>query len=110
MKNLLLIAALSMLSGCVNLYAGITQYSVKPFRDPGTGVLICCEARVVSGKNAGSVIAHVVKQGDNFTVDLTEQQINGSQSITAATGAVTGVATAVSDTAKTIQTLSKDIP
>jgi hypothetical protein len=98
------------LSGCVNLYAGIAQYSVKPFTEPATGKVICCEAIVTSGKNAGSVVAHVTKSGDNFTFDLTEDAVNSSASITSANALGSSIAKAVSDTAISVAPLIKDLP
>lgn len=99
-----------LLSGCVNLYAGIARYTVEPFYDPDLKAVICCRAQVTSGKNAGSVIAHITKTGDSFTVDLTEQGVNSAASISAATGAVSDVAKAVSDTATAVAPLIKGIP
>jgi|ERR1700758_30695 len=98
------------MTGCVNLYAGITQYQVKTFYDQKTKQMVCCEANVISGKDAKSVVAHVTKVGNDFTVDLTEQDVNSATSLTAATSSVTGVAKAVSDTAITVQKLTKDLP
>lgn len=93
------------LSGC---YAGIVKYNVRPFML--NGALVCCEANVISGKNVGSVVAHVTKTGDNFTLDLTEDNVNSSASISAATAAVSDVAKAVSNTAITVGKLEGKLP
>lgn len=95
------------LSGCVNLYAGISQVKVEPFKLDGT--MICCRAEFTSGKNAGSVVAHVKKDGEDFTVDLVEKQVNSSQSITAATAGVASISNAVSTTAEAVAPLLKEI-
>lgn len=98
------------LGGCVNLYAGISQAEVKPFYDADLKQMVCCHAKFTSGKNAGSVVAHIVKNGDDFTVDLNEQQIDGSAGITAANVGISKVAQAVSDTAITVEKITKGVP
>ena len=105
MIRVLAIAFVCMLSGC---YAGIVRYNVRTFKSGD--VWICCEAEVISGKNVGSVVAHVTKTGDNFTFDLTEDAVNSSASISAATAAVSDVSKAVSDTAITVGKITGKLP
>lgn len=101
------------LSGCM---AGITRYEIRPecpfsgeiCQDPGKWLY---SAKVTSGKNAGSVVVHIVRTADGgVTFDLNEQQINGSESIKAAAAPVSDVARAVSDTAITVQKLEGKLP
>jgi hypothetical protein len=98
------------LTGCSTLYAGVADYTVRPFKDPDTGKLVCCEAHIISGKNIGAVAVHFVRNGDQFTVDVTENAIISSASITAANAAVSDVAKAVTETAITVKKLTKDVP
>jgi hypothetical protein len=107
MKILIAIALSIFLSGCM---AGISKYTVEPFYDADSKSVICCRATVINGKNIGSLTAHVVKKDNDFTVDLQESNVVSSASIEAATAPVSSVAKAVSNTAITIQKLSKEIP
>jgi len=109
MKSIIALSSLVLLTGCVNLYAGISQYEIKPFKDE-TGTEICCMVNVISGKNEGAVTAHIQKNGDTFVIDLKESQINSAASITAATSSVSDVAKAVDDTAITVQQITKKVP
>lgn len=109
MKSIIALLLLTLLTGCVNLYAGISQYEIRPFKDE-TGEQICCMVNVISGKNEGAVTAHIQKVGDTFIVDLKENQINSAASITAATSSVSDVAKAVDDTAITVQQITKKVP
>jgi hypothetical protein len=106
-KGILGLAFALALSGCMS---GVTRYTIEPFYDANMRQLVCCRAQVTSGKNVASVVAHIVKNGDNFTVDLTENGVNSSESIQAQVAPVTSVAKAVSDTAETVQQLTKGIP
>lgn len=108
-KIVSLFVALSITS-CVNLYAGIAQYNVKTFYSEDTKKMECCTVQVTSGKNAGSIVAHITKDGNNFTVDLNEQAVNSSSSISAANSAVSDVSKAVSDTAVTVGKLEGKLP
>jgi len=84
------------LAGCVNLYAGIARYDVKPFYDPVAKVEVCCEATVTSGKNVKSMVAHIARSTDgSMVVDFTEDGVVSSKSITAATVGVSSVSSAV---------------
>lgn len=86
-----------LLAGCVNLYAGIARYDVRPFYDPVAKQEVCCAATVTSGKNVKSMVAHVVRSSDNsITVDFTETGVDSSKSITAAVTGAASVAGSVS--------------
>ncbi len=91
-----------LLSGCVNLYAGIARYDVRPFYDPIAKQEVCCAATVTSGKNVRSMVAHVVRSSDNsVTVDFTETGVDSAKSIAAASVAASDVSAAVTSAAVT---------
>lgn len=112
MKVLTLVAMvwISLLSGCANLYSGIAQYTVEPFYDDNTKVIICCKANVISGKNAGSVKMNIIKKGEDFIVDFNENSVNASESIAASSVAIKSVSDAISNTAKSIDDISTKLP
>lgn len=92
----LAVAALAAISGC----AGQAAYRIRPFTDPATGHVICCEALVTSSRDVASVVVHATKAPDGgYTLDLTETGISASAPIQAQNGAVSAVAGAVSNTA-----------
>lgn len=72
---------IACLSGCANLYAGIAEYKVTVFYDPGTQKMQCCAAEVISGKNVAGLTFHITKHGDDWDVSLVEQSVNGSEAI-----------------------------
>ena len=87
MKPLIVILSLFALSGCTSLqYAGTASYSVKPFAD-AKGVMQCCAVEVHNGKEIANLEAHIVKTGDNYTVDLKEQGVIAFQGQAIAAGA-----------------------
>ena len=115
-----LLFCLTFLSGCANLYAGISQYYVKlpiyavdkttkqvDYTVPPIGYW---EVKITSGKDATSVNAHFTKDGDKITLDLTETGVSSSASITAANTAVSDISKAVSNTAVTIDDITKKVP
>lgn len=64
-----------LLAGCASLqHAGNSSYSVAPIVTE-KGAVICCRVDVRDGKERASLSLHVVKQGDNYTVDLVEQGV-----------------------------------
>ena len=95
------------LSGCM---AGISKYTVEPFYDADAKAMVCCRASVTSGKNIGTVTAHIIKDGNNFTVDLQESAIDSSSSIKAAAAPVSDISNAVSNTAITVGKLEGKLP
>lgn len=87
---------LTVLAGC----AGQASYRVRPFTDPATGQVVCCEVLVTSSRDVQSVHAHATKDAaGNLTLDVTETGISASAPIQAQNGAVSAVAGAVSNTA-----------
>ena len=72
---------IACLAGCANLYAGIAEYKVTLFYDPGTQKWQCCTAEVISGKNVAGLTFHITKHGDDWDVSLVEDSVNGSQAI-----------------------------
>lgn len=96
MKLLASLVLCVSLAGC----AGYTTYSLRLYKDPTTGQLVCCEAQVRSSRNVASVIMHATRSDNgDFTLDLTEKGISASAPIAAQNGAVSAVAGAVSNTA-----------
>ena len=81
MKSILALIALMTLAGCMTLdHAGNAAYSVRPFViDDLTGETTCCEVSINNGKEIQNLTAHVVKNGDNYTVDLTEGGVTAFQ-------------------------------
>lgn len=105
--RLALVALAGSLVGCVNLYAGIARYDIKPFYDPSSNRVLCCEATITSGKNVGQVTAHVTKAGDNYAFDIVESDVNASTSIAASGQVASSVAAAVTGAAVTAAKLVK---
>lgn len=94
--KLIILATLLLLAGC----AGESQYTVRPYTDPMTGQMVCCEATVQSSRDVGSVTVHAVKGTDgSYTLDFSEQDVSASKPITAQSSDVTAVSNAVSNTA-----------
>jgi hypothetical protein len=105
--RLALVALAGSIAGCVNLYAGIARYDIKPFYDAQSNRILCCEATVTSGKNVGQITAHVTKVGDNYTFDIVESDVNASTSIAASGQVASSVAAAVTGAAVTAAKLVK---
>lgn len=86
-KVLIVFAAL--LSGCSSLqHAGNASYSVEPIITE-RGSVVCCRVAIKDGKERSSLSLHVVKQGDNYTVDLVEQGVEAFEGQQIAAGAST---------------------
>ena len=95
MKSFVLVSVL-LLTGCV----GHSSYVVRPYTDPLTGQMVCCEATVSSSRDVGSVTVHAVRQPDgSYTLDFSEQDVSASKPVAAQAVEVNGISTAVSDTA-----------
>lgn len=78
-QTLIFGAALALLSGCAALQsAGRAEYTVRPYT-AADGTVQCCEVHVVNGKEYALLEAHVVKQGDDWRVDLKEQGVAAFQ-------------------------------
>lgn len=93
------ILACLALAGC----AGQSQYTIRPYTDPVTGRVLCCEATVQSSRDVGTVSVHATKQPDgSLTLDFREQDVSASKPITAQSADVGAVAGAVSNTAAAV--------
>ena len=107
MKTLFATLAALLVTGCASLNnAGTAEYSIKPFvADKQT---VCCEVIVKNGKEYASLRAKVVKQGDNYSVELDETGVaafKGQEIVGSAVGStVTTAATAATTAAKTAAT------
>ena len=94
--KLLILANVLLLTGC----AGHSSYVVRPYTDPVTGQMVCCEATVSSSRDVGAVTVHAVRQPDgSYTLDFSEQDISASKPIASQAVEVNGISTAVSNTA-----------
>ena len=73
MKKTLMLSLLP-LAACSSLQnAGMAEYTVKPMViDKQT---VCCEVSVKNGKEYASLKAKVVKNGDDYSVELEEQAV-----------------------------------
>lgn len=99
MIRALLCLALVGLSGCVNLYAGISRYEISPLQDSSGKVIGCCTLRVTSGKEYAAINAKFIKTGDDYSVVLDEQQIAAFKGQAVIASAASDVAGAISNTA-----------
>ncbi len=74
MKVFILAILALLLSACSSLqHAGMAEYTVKPMViDKQT---VCCEVSVKNGKEYASLKAKVVKNGDDYSVELEEQAV-----------------------------------
>ncbi|WP_454691109.1 hypothetical protein [Achromobacter aloeverae] len=98
------IVPLALLAGCS---AGIAHYTVRPFYDAGAGQVICCEWDLVNGKNVQAVTARITKTGSDYTIELTEQGVDGSTGQAIAAKTASDVAGAVSNAAGAAATILK---
>lgn len=92
--------AIALLLGTLVGCAGQASYRLRPFVDPNTGQIVCCEVLVTSSRDVQAVHAHATKDAaGNLTLDVTETGISASAPIQAQNGAISSVAGAVSNTA-----------
>lgn len=76
------------LSGCTTLqYAGNATYTVAPVITPN-GDAVCCAVTVHNGKEIGYLEAHITKDGDKYTVDLKESNVQAFEGQRIVSGAV----------------------
>jgi hypothetical protein len=84
------------LSGC----AGSATFSVRPFQDPDTGRMECCQFSAMDWRDLGSISIDATKSVDGSIVVHYSATAVGATAPTAAQGAViSNVATAVSNAA-----------
>jgi len=90
MKKILVVVFLFTFCGCASLQnAGTAHYSVKPFvTNHTTGEMSCCEVVVDNGKEISSLVAHIEKRGNDYTVDLNEQGVKAFEGQAIASGAL----------------------
>ena len=86
------------LTGC----AGSATFSVRPYHDPETGKVECCEFSAMDWRDIGSLNIDASKAADGSIVVHYSATAIGATAPTAAQGAViSNVATAVSNAAVT---------
>lgn len=86
MKSLLIITAALLLASCASLQgAGSARYSIKPMLLDGKAV--CCEVAISNGKEYASLDAMVMRQGDTYTVQLSERGVQAFRGQEIAAGA-----------------------
>jgi hypothetical protein len=99
MKAIALALLACSISGCVNLYAGISRYEISPLQDASGKVIGCCALRVTSGKEYQTINAKFIKTGDDYSIVLDEQNIEAFKGQAVVASAASDVAAAVSNTA-----------
>lgn len=92
MKKILPLCVICILTGC----AGVASYSIRPFYEPVTQKIVCCEAVVRNGKDISLITVDVSKTGENYTLHLHEEGVNASKPIDMQSKSVSSVAGAVS--------------
>lgn len=93
MKCLALLVTIA-LSGC----AGTARYSVKPFYEPNTKKIVCCEASAFSAKDIASLTFDLSMLPDStVTVHFSESGVSASLPMTANAQTASAVAGAVSN-------------
>ena len=68
MKKLLLLCVVLM-AGCSSIQnAGVSTYSVKPFKV--NDEVLCCEVAIASGREIGKLKAKIEKKGADFVAEV----------------------------------------
>lgn len=88
-----------VLTGLLTACAGQATYDVRPFYDEASKQVLCCAASIANGKDISSVIVHVQKTADGYTLDFSETGVGATAPITAQSQSVSAVAGAVSNAA-----------
>lgn len=74
------------LGGCASLQnAGVASYAIKPMMIDKQQV--CCEVTLLNGKQYAQLNVDIVKDGDKYTVHLTESGVEAFQGQAIAAGA-----------------------
>lgn len=90
----------ALLALCLSGCAGTASYSVKPFYEPNTKQMVCCEATAINSKDISSLSFDLSSQpGGAVVVHFTETGVGATAPITAQSQATTAVAGAVSSAA-----------
>jgi hypothetical protein len=97
----LALVALLLLTGCMYGCAGTARYSVKPFYEPNTKKVICCEASAFSAKDISSLTFDLSMLPDStVTVHFSEAGVSASLPMTAngqTASAISGAVTTAID-------------
>lgn len=80
---------------------GCAVYSVRPFYDPASKQVICCEARVENSKNIASVNFDAMESGGVYRIHFVETGVNAAAPIAAAAIAASDISAAVTSAATT---------
>jgi hypothetical protein len=100
MKAALLCLALT---GC----AGSATFSVRPFHDPDTGRMECCEFRAMDWRDIGSLNVDATKSADgSIVVHYSATAIGATAPLNAQGAVISNVATAAGNTAAAIVKLT----
>ena len=95
-RGALAVLLASAVAGC----AGTASYSVRPFYEPTTKQLVCCEAIAVNSKDISSLSFDLSMQpGGSVAVHFIESGVGATAPITAQGQVTTSVAGAVSNAA-----------
>jgi hypothetical protein len=103
LRTTLLFAVCLILYGC----AGTARYSVKPFFDPNTQKMVCCEAIAFSGKDVSSLSFDLSLLPDStVTVHFNETGVGATAPVTAQGAVISNVANAAGQAAAAIVKLT----
>jgi hypothetical protein len=95
-RAFLCVCCLVMLSGC----AGSATFSVKPFREPVNGEMVCCEFDAMDWRDIGALSIDASKSADgSLVVHFNESAVGATAPTAAQSAAITGIAGAVSNAA-----------
>jgi hypothetical protein len=103
MKAVAAALLLCALSGC----AGQAAYSVRPFYEPTTQKMVCCEAIALNSKDIGALSFDIsIDQSGAVTAHFTETAVGATAPVTAQGAVVSNVATAAANAAAAIVKLT----
>lgn len=92
-----------VLTGC----AGSATFSVRPFHDPDTGRMECCEFRAMDWRDIGSLNVDATKSADgSIVVHYSATAIGATAPLNAQGAVISNVATAAGNTAAAIVKLT----
>jgi hypothetical protein len=95
----LVLALLCTLGGC----AGSATFSVRPFHDPDTGKMECCQFTAMDWRDIGSLNIDANKAADgSIVVHYSATAIGATAPLTAQGAVISNVATAASNAAAAI--------
>lgn len=98
MTRVALLLPAILLSGCI----GVARYAVKPYYEPNTKTVICCEAIAENGKDIASLTFDLSEAPDKtITVHFSESGVSATAPIAANAVTASAVSTAISNVAVT---------